>query len=381
MKKISLLLAFVFLFLVPQNIYAAGLCQRADFNCDSGLKTSKVTGEWYDLCVPELFVSGNENGVCFDDENCPGELKCTVDTNPYRDWCSPYQDLYTADPSNTTYWPPGRCVSITDTEYSPTYNCANRGTQCDGFDNSCKDDASAISCITNSFDTAIYERCWIHPSENGTGFIDGSTSPNNLRGSCATKIIETEYSSPCGGARQRCCLDESMSSSADMADFYCNQGIPINVAGGGLTDCRCCVNGECYEEESPEYNLCEQISNNDLYDDCQTCFDNDGVWTAIGCVPTDPVEMIGVFINVGISIGGGVAMLSMIVAGFLYTSSKGDPQKTGQAKELMTSAVIGLLFVIFSITILQFIAGDLIRLPGFANETNVTQSTNRGTLP
>ena len=71
------------------------------------------------------------------------------------------------------------------------------------------------------------------------------------------------------------------------------------------------------------------------------------------------------FITLGLGIGGGVSLLSTLAGGFILTTSQGDPKRTGQAKEMITNAVIGLIFVIFSVTILQFIGYTVFRLPGF----------------
>jgi hypothetical protein len=66
-----------------------------------------------------------------------------------------------------------------------------------------------------------------------------------------------------------------------------------------------------------------------------------------------------------LGIAGGVALLTILSAAFLFSISQGDPKRTGQAKEMMTAAVIGLLFVIFSVTILQFLGVTVLHLPGF----------------
>lgn len=141
------------------------------------------------------------------------------------------------------------------------------------------------------------------------------------------------------------------------------------TAGGGdrLQSGLCQQTFTVFDEDdfSIDPTLCDQIPDDGLKEKCQNCLNSEGIWTAIGCVPTNPTDTISTLIKIGIGIGGGVAMLSIIAAGFLYTTSSGDASKTTQAKELMTSAVIGLLFVIFSITILQFIAGDLLQIPGF----------------
>ncbi len=62
---------------------------------------------------------------------------------------------------------------------------------------------------------------------------------------------------------------------------------------------------------------------------------------------------------------GGVALLTFLAAGFIFSTSQGDPKAYGKAKEMMTAAIVGILFVIFSITILQFIGYEILKIPGF----------------
>jgi len=119
------------------------------------------------------------------------------------------------------------------------------------------------------------------------------------------------------------------------------------------------------------YIVCEQIpANLPQKGACQTCAGDingepQGMWTAFGCMPTKIQEITKVAIYLGMSISGGIGIVSLITAGFLYSISSGDPKRTTEARELMTSTVIGLLFIIFSVTILRFIAADLIKIPGF----------------
>jgi hypothetical protein len=74
------------------------------------------------------------------------------------------------------------------------------------------------------------------------------------------------------------------------------------------------------------------------------------------------------FIQIGLGLAGGIALLMIIAAGFLLTTSQNDPKKVTEAKELVTSAVIGLLFIVFSVTILQFIGVTILRIPGFGGQ-------------
>ena len=118
-----------------------------------------------------------------------------------------------------------------------------------------------------------------------------------------------------------------------------------------------------------EFKLCSQIKDPVAFEACTTCAGGedgeDGIWTAIGCISREPEEIVGKLIRLGLSMGGGIALLMILSAGFTLTVSQGNPQKAGQAKEMITAAVTGLLFIIFSVTILQFIGFSVLKIPGF----------------
>lgn len=88
--------------------------------------------------------------------------------------------------------------------------------------------------------------------------------------------------------------------------------------------------------------------------------------TAIGCIPIDdPNALIGFFLKWGIGIGGGIAFLLILVAGFQIMTSRGDPNQLKAGQELLTSAIAGLLLLIFSVIILKIIGVDILQLKGF----------------
>jgi len=119
------------------------------------------------------------------------------------------------------------------------------------------------------------------------------------------------------------------------------------------------------------FELCNQIPDSETTakQACRNCVaDQDKVWTAVGCISKEPKVIIAQFITIGLGIGGGVALIMIIAGGFMLTISQGNPQKTNEAKEMITSAIIGLLFVIFSVVILQFIGVTIFRIPGFGEE-------------
>lgn len=72
----------------------------------------------------------------------------------------------------------------------------------------------------------------------------------------------------------------------------------------------------------------------------------------------------GLFAKI-LGIVGGLAVLLIIISGYKLMASQGNPEKVQGAKEQLTAAIIGLLFVIFSLVILHVIGYDILRLPGF----------------
>lgn len=94
---------------------------------------------------------------------------------------------------------------------------------------------------------------------------------------------------------------------------------------------------------------------------------NQGIYTAIGCIPSNSESIVAQMVKIGLGIAGGIALLMILAGSFMLSTSQGEPKRAGEAKELITSAVMGLLFVIFSVTILQFIGVTILRIPGFGS--------------
>ena len=63
------------------------------------------------------------------------------------------------------------------------------------------------------------------------------------------------------------------------------------------------------------------------------------------------------FLNIAITLGGIAAFIMIIIGGFKYMTSGGDPKQTQAASQTITYAIIGLLAAIGSWFILKFIAG------------------------
>jgi hypothetical protein len=93
---------------------------------------------------------------------------------------------------------------------------------------------------------------------------------------------------------------------------------------------------------------------------------NLGVSTALGCfMAGNPTQAVSQILGWSIVVGGGVAFLLIIYSGFQISTAQGDPKKMQAASELLTSAVSGLILIIFSIVILNVIGVSILGLDKF----------------
>jgi hypothetical protein len=101
---------------------------------------------------------------------------------------------------------------------------------------------------------------------------------------------------------------------------------------------------------------------------CNTCFsrgaEGEHIFTAVGCVSVSGSGLAADLIKIMLGIGGGVALLSLLNAAFKLSISRGDTSKIKEAKELVTASVTGLLFLIFSVIIMQFVGVQIFHIPG-----------------
>ena len=89
--------------------------------------------------------------------------------------------------------------------------------------------------------------------------------------------------------------------------------------------------------------------------------------TAIGCIPiSSSSDLIGFVLKWAIGIGGGIAFLLIVYSGFIILTSQGDPKRLQAGQELLSSALMGLILLIFSVFILRIIGIDILSIPGLS---------------
>jgi hypothetical protein len=155
---------------------------------------------------------------------------------------------------------------------------------------------------------------------------------------------------PCGGTSQRCCsskkCNDSLTCTVTYGGEYClDQGQINALKSGGSTNTK---------TESENSALCKDPSGKEI-----------GINTALGCLYAgDPPKMISQLLGWGTIVGGGIAFLMIVLAGFQITMAGGDPKKVQAARELITSAITGLILIIFSVFLINLIGVDILGLKG-----------------
>ena len=122
---------------------------------------------------------------------------------------------------------------------------------------------------------------------------------------------------------------------------------------------------------SPAYlsalnDFCQRQSNIADRNACLACSNDGGVFSGIGCVKTDTKKFVEETVfGLGIGLAGGFSLLCIIYAAFMMQSSQGNPEKLKKTQEMITSCIMGLMLIIFSVFILKLIGVNILKIPGF----------------
>jgi hypothetical protein len=70
--------------------------------------------------------------------------------------------------------------------------------------------------------------------------------------------------------------------------------------------------------------------------------------------PADQRTFTQVF-NIVLATSGALAFLMLVIAGFRYTLSQGDPTKVADSKRTMTYSIVGLVVIALAATVVNFV--------------------------
>ncbi len=204
------------------------------------------------------------------------------------------------------------------------------------------------SCCGWAYDNNGTRACWPHDPNS-----EEADERGRLPVDCGTKYhTTTNYCSCSNNVRL------THSGVADTGWYCC----------GWMTSDDKCMASENFSDQASAFELCRQIPDDDLRTKCENCANQvqgGYIWTAVGCIPTDYQGLVQTIMKIGLGAAGGFTFLVILAGSFQLTVSQGEPKKITEAKDMITSAIIGLIFIIFSVSLLQLIGVQILRIPGF----------------
>lgn len=100
-----------------------------------------------------------------------------------------------------------------------------------------------------------------------------------------------------------------------------------------------------------------------------------GVSTAIGCISASPIGLAQAVLQIAIGVAGGIAFLLMAFGAIRMIASAGNPDGIQQGRQILTSAIAGLLVIVLSVFILRFFGITILQLPGLSKSTPTTSTS------
>lgn len=310
--------------------------------CATGYYCSSYTVSATTTNVGCLLLSDQtKNPVLWSGPGTSGKVNCSTNLQPgtpsttdnpfHPDWfCPAGSTCQSVEEGALT-----ACVPTVDLKHP------NVNSECDPD----KQQDSAYACPTNSFCNG--------PATEGTSLGGYICLPS--RTCTPDKDMEAQSKYYC----------EAYTDVCDDSAFICS---------GTGQDGTCCPGNICYTPPQTPSGHCVSP---DLLPtatptpaDLSPCPSQKGecksIDTALGTIDVnDPGAFIKTAFGILLSISGGIAVLLIVFSGYRIMMAQGDPEKLKGAREMLTSAIIGLLFMIFSVTILQILGVDIFHIPGF----------------
>lgn len=129
----------------------------------------------------------------------------------------------------------------------------------------------------------------------------------------------------------------------------------------GKPSCDLC--GWCNPEINPKpsnWNICRTC----LYD--ATGLEQKGnYYTVFGCLSTKPELYVKSVLSIVFGVAGGLAFLAVLGGSAIVLTSAGYPDRIQTGKDLIVSALFGIILIVFSVFLLRVVGFEILRIPGF----------------
>jgi hypothetical protein len=140
-------------------------------------------------------------------------------------------------------------------------------------------------------------------------------------------------------------------------------GNPMPPSPTSMKEPACDLCGWCYKginPSPPTWQACHACIYDATGNETQGSY-----YTVLGCLSTKPGGFVKSMLSVLFSIAGGIAFLSVLYGSATILTSQGDPGRLQDGKDMVTSSIIGILLIVFSVFLLRIVGYDILRIPGF----------------
>ncbi len=173
-------------------------------------------------------------------------------------------------------------------------------------------------------------------------------------------------------------LDHQLVIKQDETDIsLCSISLPITLVGTTVTPFSEVTNPPDQDgyissqviDIATTIPLCDSITNPDLKVKCLACQGSgtvvNGVWTGIGCLPTNFAGIVGSIFTLFSGMMGGLVFICLLSNGIKIMSSRGNPEALKKGQEAITACLVGFVVLALSVFFLKIVGVDILQIPGW----------------
>lgn len=205
--------------------------------------------------------------------------------------------------------------------------------------------------------------CYQAGNTCNTGSGPGTQCQTTAIGNCESVTYDCVAGAKCGGVGGNCCPGQTCTNQFS----YCDMNGGGICKACGTDGSACCPNpgSQCQTGVCNSSGMCTAapvVGGTGVTAFQGTCAGGTAaIDTAIGCVPIGDINSFAAFFfKWGLGIAGGIGFLFLIYASFQVMTSQGDPKRLQTGKELLMSAVSGIILLAFSVLVLKVLGVNIL---------------------
>ncbi len=200
-------------------------------------------------------------------------------------------------------------------------------------------------CDTSATGAKSCSQCDYDPQTSIPDCTSGPPAPYTDSATCASACTTAVNPGACTSVNPKATCKTACSGTETSITGSC----PSNVSS-------CCLpNGQIGNPGTGT----QPVTSVNIQGNCST----NNIDTAIGCIPIgDTNTFAAFFLKWGLGIAGGIGTLFLVYASFMVMTSQGDPKRLQVGKELLMSAVSGIILLALSVFIFRILGITILGL-------------------